>query len=994
MSSVTFARKDSTASAGSRTAHPSAPATGLRIGEPDDSYEREADRAADEMLAPGKLTRHWSFSHIGIGAPLQRKCGCGGSGGGETDECDDCKMKKLLQRKPSAGQAPEVAPPIVHSVLSSTGRSLDRGTRAFFEPRFGVDLGSVRVHDDSRAARSAEAVNAHAYTAGRSIVFGAGRYRPDSVDGRRLLAHELTHVVQQRGPAHRLVQRQPEDDAEVVDHPKTGSLIERAFDAADAAHWEQAAELANGLNASDLRAFIASLGAGWKVEQLHAGALGNPRVGANSQIARATRSAYLNAKFAEQMKGGFYEAAAEYLNGFSPAEIRSRVGKMKTDVVAGLHNGAVAKIGAGSNAATITGEELERRKEKGDAAAEEATKAVVAESPPQKKKRCQDTDGKGFKIFPLRLPKGMWQLSNAPIGAERKGDEILVKQPFNEVKGDPMFRGETKTLPLDTFLGGIRLQKDEIVGVRLYDDNKRLVCVSGEDMLKFNDATEMALWFSVGRTALDAATVFAPGASAGIGKATAFGVGNIVVGQAMEVGRQEMEVHYGLREEVDWGGIAFDTVFQLATLGFSKYLNNAATKAVLGKAPELGQKPIQLAIQAAVQGGTGLVHAAARTAFDLLRKQKKKFVMEEFLEQLAMEFATGALFAFIAGAAHHDEGLPGKKQAAPDEHDTGAPAPAVHDEIPQPQPQKKAATAKADEHATPGQPKRDKAATPSVEEVTAVDKKDALAQEKTKDGHDVIVTGKGVGKCSPPPCPVIHIEYAEELKDRPRLQDAYDEIERLRAVGTKAAAAKAARHSKQLVDVLEGIRAENKLTPGRKNVAPTGHPDDVAEPVMDTSELLDQHGVQEGKPVDIRLQEAQAGNRFDDKAGKKYGASEVPIEDKGGRRRRLDSYDAAKGEIVSRKSLVTANGQIASIDEFKMIEFFQEFALKYPDGATIANTPSTRRTIMNGAPLAGQKLKGQYVLEVPPQEMPIPARIKDEAAKRGIIIRDDKGKVY
>lgn len=1015
--------------------------SGLRIGDANSAFEREADRIADQVMSGEMLKRDWPLTRVSFGQTLQRKCGCSGSGDSKS-ECDDCKNKKLLQRKPSAHGAPHVAPPIVHSVLNSSGRPLDHATRSFFEPRFGMDLGSVQVYDDSRAAKSAEAVHAHAYTVGNSIVFGTGRYRPDSAEGRHLLAHELTHVVHQQGATDRLVQREDApEDVEVVDQHKTGSVLEKAFEAADATHWQEAAELANGLSPSDLKAYMAALGGGWKIEQLHIGAIGNPKVGPNSQVAKATRWAYLNAKFSEQMKGGFYQAASEYLNGFSPAEIRARIGKMKTEVVAGLHNGAVAQsnVGPDSNAATITAEELDKRKQKGDAAADAATKPVAQEGPADKKKRCQDTGGKGFKIFPLRLPKGMWQLSTAAIAAERKGDEILVSQPLNDVKGDPMFRRETKTLPMDTFLGGIHLKKDEIVGVRLYDDKERLVCVTGEDMLKFNDATEMALWFSVGRTALDAATIFAPGASAGIGKATAYGVANVALGQALEVGRQEMEVHYGLREEVDWAGIAFDTAFQLATLGFSQYLNNAATKAVIGKAPELGQKPVQLAIQAAVQGGTGLVHAAARTAFDLLRGEKKKFVMEEFLLQLAGEFASGALFAFVAGAAHHEEGLPQQqKQGAPPEQQQAAPPP-VHDETATPQvkvqkpaahvdehppaalpqkkveeqttgagvvqqetqtpaaqqAQKKAAAAHPDEHAQTPAPEKKADRPPSVEEGTAVDKKDALAQKKTKDGHDVVVTAKGVGKCSPPPCPVIHIEYAEELKDRPRLQDAYDEIQRLRTSGKEGDAEKAAEFSIQLIDVLEGIRAENKLTSiRRKDVPEGGHPDELAEPIMDTGELLDQPEVQKGKPVDIRIKEAQAGNKFDDLGAKNYPANEVTIVDKGGKRRRLDSYDPVKGEIVSRKSLETANGQIAFMEEFVMIDYLQEFALKYPKGATIASTRRMKKLVVGGAPLAGQKLTGQYILEVPPQEQPIPARIKEEATKRGIIIRDIDGKVY
>jgi len=88
---------------------------------------------------------------------------------------------------------------VVHEVLRSPGRPLDRGTRARMEPRFGHDFSGVRVHTDARAAESARAVNALAYTVGPDIVFGAGRYMPSSTAGGRLLAHELAHVVQQSG---------------------------------------------------------------------------------------------------------------------------------------------------------------------------------------------------------------------------------------------------------------------------------------------------------------------------------------------------------------------------------------------------------------------------------------------------------------------------------------------------------------------------------------------------------------------------------------------------------------------------------------------------------------------------------------------------------------------------------------------------------------------------------------------------------------------------
>lgn len=88
-------------------------------------------------------------------------------------------------------------PPIVQEVLSSSGQPLDAATHAFMEPRFGHDFSRVRVHTDARAAESARAINALAYTVGRDIVFGSGQYAPSTHQGRRLMAHELTHVVQQ-----------------------------------------------------------------------------------------------------------------------------------------------------------------------------------------------------------------------------------------------------------------------------------------------------------------------------------------------------------------------------------------------------------------------------------------------------------------------------------------------------------------------------------------------------------------------------------------------------------------------------------------------------------------------------------------------------------------------------------------------------------------------------------------------------------------------------
>ena len=132
-------------------------------------------------------------------ALLQRKCACGSrtSATGQCTKCAKEDSRQNLLRKSTSDRDVGGVPPIVHDVLRSPGQPLDRETLAFFEPRFGHDFSRVRVHADERAGNSARDVNARAYTVGRNIAFGFGEYTPDSSEGKRLPAHELTHVVQQ-----------------------------------------------------------------------------------------------------------------------------------------------------------------------------------------------------------------------------------------------------------------------------------------------------------------------------------------------------------------------------------------------------------------------------------------------------------------------------------------------------------------------------------------------------------------------------------------------------------------------------------------------------------------------------------------------------------------------------------------------------------------------------------------------------------------------------
>jgi hypothetical protein len=172
-----------------------------------DTEKTTAGRSSKPQPAPdGRLAP--PAPALGNQATLRvmRKCDC------DAPDCDcdmgDDKKKKetnsprtALHRAALSPRTPREAPPIVHETLRSPGHMLDPETQAFFEARFGQGLSRVRVHTDTRASESARAVNALAYTVGRDIVFAPGRFAPGANEGRRLLAHELAHVVQQHDVA-------------------------------------------------------------------------------------------------------------------------------------------------------------------------------------------------------------------------------------------------------------------------------------------------------------------------------------------------------------------------------------------------------------------------------------------------------------------------------------------------------------------------------------------------------------------------------------------------------------------------------------------------------------------------------------------------------------------------------------------------------------------------------------------------------------------------
>src|SRR2546423_4368239 len=169
----------------------------LAIGASNDSFEQEADHIADQILA--------APTHHSVNATPPRIQRYATQATGQTD----------------------IVPGSVDQVLAGSGRPLEPNLRRDMEQRFVHDFSRVRVHSGAAAGQSARELNARAYTVGHNIVFGAGRFAPDTQQGRHLIAHELTHVVQQAAGLSSTIQRQPDEEQAEVPSKDFGEELKK-----------------------------------------------------------------------------------------------------------------------------------------------------------------------------------------------------------------------------------------------------------------------------------------------------------------------------------------------------------------------------------------------------------------------------------------------------------------------------------------------------------------------------------------------------------------------------------------------------------------------------------------------------------------------------------------------------------------------------------------------------------------------------------------------
>jgi hypothetical protein len=305
------------------TSQGTTPQCKLMVGAPDDQYEHEADRVAQEVMSmpapPLVVTAQASVQGhtpkenemaqrkplAPTIAPLVRR----------TPEEKDKIRTEALSRAPTSVQGSFEPGSNFEARLSSSGGGspLPANTRAFMESRFGVDFSEVRLRTGGEAAQLNRAIGAQAFTHGQDIYLGEGKDDFESSGGKRLLAHELTHTIQQDpvgafGPALQrarwaqvgggLVQRDPDDSGPSTDPnagqtlasgPNSPDLNEEYATAVKMGDWRAAAEWLNGFSKDDILTRLAQLTTE-QIANIHEGAVENPRVGRDSQVAQLTES--------------------------------------------------------------------------------------------------------------------------------------------------------------------------------------------------------------------------------------------------------------------------------------------------------------------------------------------------------------------------------------------------------------------------------------------------------------------------------------------------------------------------------------------------------------------------------------------------------------------------------------------------------------------------------------------------------------------------------
>lgn len=483
----------------------------LRVSAPGDEYEREADRVADQVV--NSNTTAQVTGRVGE-AHAQRAC----------RQCEDeeeqhgTRSGATLQRKESGGNGdsavalgvgaresrldPSVPP-------SNEGEPLGTSVRAYFEPKFGRDLSRVRVHTNSRAADAAQAVNALAYTVGGDVVFGGGQYAPESFEGRRLLAHELTHVVQQGGDAT------APRAASILDSSTGGAHEAAAFASSEAVRDAMPNQVRERAPLAIARQENKDAAPGTSVSLVEISLVGDKKIDFHT-----TTGMYRYSLEETGLIANDYDATVTVDGNTVYFTLNGMAGdfNFSWEVKPGQPNPATFFANQTSVAfhikdaeATPLAPQSPEKKESGP--------NVLTLTPEEAMARCESGDLPGIMTFPFRSTR----FGGAPVSAHREGDEIVVKLPVHVFSNDD-FNKQTRTLPTEAFIEGVHLKPNQLVRVHVYEphwyqpnitgstegDKEREFCATGEQMLQIADASTTATMMNVGITVIEGASFFIP----------------------------------------------------------------------------------------------------------------------------------------------------------------------------------------------------------------------------------------------------------------------------------------------------------------------------------------------------------------------------------------------------------------------------------------------------------------------------------------------------
>jgi hypothetical protein len=459
----------------------------LTIGCSDDPLEAEADKLAEQVTQSRGCDDSITPAITAMPPRVSRKC----------VECEqEGEHENTVRRKPTRGTSVDVggaAPASVHKALRGPSHALDTNCRTFFESRLGYDLSNVRIHTDPCGADSAATVNAHAYTVGQDVVFGSGRYQPSTDEGRRLLAHELVHTIQQR--------TQPLSTEEPRNISRSPLQVSR-----------EDAPPSKGSKVGYVAVYLG-------------GGIGEPH------IVFHTFKGMVSYKLTDvgDLKPGEYEVGVTNRNGRVVFDFHNQPAAFHFtfDIKPGQQNPTTLFSLHDTVTFTVTDEEMPAPEAKDPNKKEEPrdpnTTYVSLEDG---LRMCNAGELPGIKTFPYRGTR----FGAAPLTVFREGGDIVVKS-YLYVQQNKDFRAQTRTLPWETYVGGVHLKPDEIVRVHTYEpkwyqlnitgstdgDVENEFCVTGEEMLAIGAKSDRDTIGNIALTVVDAATFFIPvGKIAGI----------------------------------------------------------------------------------------------------------------------------------------------------------------------------------------------------------------------------------------------------------------------------------------------------------------------------------------------------------------------------------------------------------------------------------------------------------------------------------------------